>query len=342
MKKRFFWISLVSCALLVVSYSLAGPAWAGFAKKPKYILNFGHCVPEDHPYHIGAVRFQEAAAARSDGELKIEIFPNFQLGSEQEQYKACQMGTQDIALGAINNAAPFWPPFNVFIMPYLFRSLEHAWAVADGPVGKELKEKFLKNTGLRTIALFDLGFRSLSNSKRPITKPADLKGVLFRVPKNPVMVETTKAMGADAIPMAWSEVFNALKQGVVDGQDTPPAVTLSMKFYEARQKYYSLTKHFYAYAITLMSEKKYQSLPPHIQKALDLAARDAELYQRGYSVRFTEGSIAALEAHGMKVNDIPDRSAFVKAVEPVWAKFTKEIPEVKVFGDKIRAVPTVH
>jgi len=327
---------------LVAALTAGDPVWAGFAKKPKYILNFGHAVPEDHPYHIGAVRFKEACAFLSDGELQIDIFPNFQLGSEQDQYKATQMGTQDISLGAINNAAPFWPPFNVFIMPYLFRNLEHAWNVADGPVGADLKKKFLEQTGMRTIALFDLGFRSLSNSKRPITKPEDLKGVLFRVPKNPVMVETTKAMGAEAIPMAWSETFNALKQGVVDGQDTPPAVTLSMKFYEARQKFYSLTEHFYAYAITLMNEKKYQSLPPHIQKIVDQASREAELYQRGYSVHYMENSLTALEAHGMKVNDIPDRSAFVKAVEPVWEKFTKEIPEVKFWGDKIRAVPTVR
>ena len=252
------------------------------------------------------------------------------------------MGTQDIALGAINNAAPFWPPFNVFIMPYLFKSYEHAWNVADGPVGTELKEAFLKNTGLRTVALFDLGFRSLSNSKRPITKPEDLKGVLFRVPQNPVMLDTTKAMGAEAIAMAWSETFNALKQGVVDGQDTPPGVTLAMKFHEARQKYYSLTKHFYAYAIVLMNEKKYQSLPPHIKKAFDQAARESELYQRGYSVRYEAGALETLNALGMKVNDIPDRSAFVKAVEPVWAKFSKDIPDVKTWGDKIRAVPTMR
>ena len=342
MKKKFFSVTCVFCMFLVLTFVLADPATAGYPKKGKHILKLGHAVPEDHPYHIGAIRFKEAAAFYSNGELQIHLFPNFQLGSEQDQYKAVQMGTQDISIGAINNAGPFWPPFNVFIMPYLFRSFEHAWNVADGPVGEELKKKFMEKTGMRTIALFDLGFRSLSNSKRPIQKPADLIKVLFRVPKNPVMVETTRAMGAEAIPMAWDETFNALKQGVVDGQDTPPGVTLAMKFYEARQKYYSLTKHFYAYAIVLMNEKKYQSLPPDIQKALDRAIREAELYQRGYSVRYDEGATAALEARGMKVNDIPDRTPFVQAVQPVWEKFTKELPDVKFWGDKIKEVPSLR
>ena len=340
MKKKFFFLFIGVCFSFSVLLSFGDSMASGFPKKPKFTLKLGHCVPEDHPYHIGAVRFKEAAAFYSDGELRIDIFPNFQLGDEQDQNKAVQMGTQDIAIGAINNAAPFWPPFNVFIMPYLFRSFEHAWNVADGPVGAELKKAFLEKTGMRTIALFDLGFRSLSNSKRPIHKPEDLKKILFRVPKNPVMVESTRAMGAEAIPMAWDETFNALKQGVVDGQDTPPGVTLSMKFYEARQKYYSLTKHFYAYAIVLMNEKKYQSLPPEIRMALDKSIRDAELYQRGYSVRYDEGALAALEANGMKVNDIKDRTPFVKAVEPVWEKFSKDIPDLKTWGDKIKKVPS--
>jgi tripartite ATP-independent transporter DctP family solute receptor len=340
MKKGVIWFAVVFSVFLFFSYAMTGSVSAKFPKQPKYTLKLGHCVPEDHPYHIGAVRFKEAAAFYSGGELKIDLFPNFQLGSEQEQYKAVQMGTEDISIGAINNAAPFWPPFNVFIMPYLFKSFEHAWNVADGPVGADLKKAFLEKTGMRTIALFDLGFRSLSNCKRPIHKPEDLKGILFRVPKNPVMVETTRAMGAEAIPMAWSETFNALKQGVVCGQDTPPGVTLAMKFYEARQKYYSLTKHFYAYAIVLMNEKKYQSLPASIRNALDKAIREAELYQRGYSVRYAEGALAALDRHGMKVNDIRDRTPFVKAVEPVWEKFSKDVPGLKSWGDKIKAVPS--
>jgi TRAP-type transport system periplasmic protein len=342
MKKTFLWISIVSCTLLIYSFSLAGAAGVKFAKEPKYKVNFGHGQPEVDPFHIGALRFQEVCAFLSEGELQINIYPSSQLGSEQEQFKACQMGTQDMALGAINNAAPFWSPLNVFIMPYLFRNSEHVWNVADGPVGKALKKKMLEATGLRTVAFFEAGWRSLSNSKRPVSTPGDLKGILFRVPKNPVMLETTKAMGADAIPMAWSETFNALKQGVVDGGDLPPGATLSCKFYEARQKYYSLTKHFYAYGIVLMSDKKYQSFPPHIQKAIDQAGREAEIYQRAYSVRYTEGALAALEAHGMKVNDIPDRTPFVKAVQPVWEKFTKEIPEVKYWGDKIKAVPSLR
>lgn len=339
--KRIVWLRILICALIVVALSMSAPAWAGYAKKPKYRLTLGHCLTEDHSYHKGALYFAEKCALYSNGELKIDIYPNFQLGSEQEQYKAVQMGTQDIAIGAVNNAAPFWPPLNVFIMPYLFRSYEHAFNAVDGPAGAELKEAFRKATGFRSLAFFNVGFRSLGNSKRPIHKPSDLKGILFRVPKNPVMVATTKAMGADAIPMAWSETFNALKQGVVDGHDVPATVCLSMKFHEANQKYYSLTRHFFLFATMLMNDKKYQSLPPHIQRAIDRAAKEAEQYQRGYERRATIAALEQMKAVGVKINDIPDKTPFVKAVQPVWEMVYKKIPEVKYWAEKIRAVPTL-
>lgn len=332
-------IVLLIILSVAVFLPLGGVAKADFAKETKYTLKFGHGLPPDNPYHIGALRFAELCQVYSRGELEVKVYPSMQLGSEQEQFKACQMGTQDIALGAINNAAPFYPPWNVFIMPYAFRSNAHAFNVADGEVGKELKEKYLKATGLRTVSLYHLGFRSLGNSKRAIFKPEDLKGVLFRVPKNPVMIDTTKAMGADVIAMAWSEVFNALKQGVVDGHDVPPGISLSMKFYDAGEKYYSLTKHFYAYACVLMSERNFQKLPPHLQDVVMKAGKEAENYQRWVSTQNTARALDGLRKHGVKVNEVDDLNAFRVLVKPVWEKFGKKIPEIPYWLDKIAAVP---
>ncbi|MCK4785725.1 MAG: TRAP transporter substrate-binding protein [Desulfobacteraceae bacterium] len=341
MNKSYLKISIVFAIVVsITAFGLfSGIAQAGFVKDTKYTLKFGHCLPPDNPYHIGAIRFAELCKVYSKGELETKVYPSFQLGSEQEQFKACQMGTQDISLGAINNAAPFWPPLNVFIMPYAFRSNEHAFNVADGSVGKELKEKFLKATNLRMISLYHLGFRSFGNSKRAIYKPEDLKGVLFRVPKNPVMIDTTKALGADVIAMAWSEVFNALKQGVVDGHDVPPGISLSMKFYDAGEKYYSFTKHFYAFACVLMSEKRFQKLPKHIQDIIIRAGKEAEDYQRWVSIQNTLKAIKGLQEHGVKVNEVDDMKAFRILVKPVWSKYSTKPPEIKYWLDKISAVP---
>jgi len=335
--KSFIVVSIILSVTVLVLFG--GIAQAEFAKKTKYTLKYGHGLPPESAYHEGAVRFAELCEVYSRGELEVKIYPSMQLGSEQEQFKACQIGTQDLALGAINNAAPFYPPWNVFIMPYAFRSNEHAFNVADGVVGKELKEKYLKATGLRTVSLFHLGFRSLGNSKRAIFKPEDLKGVLFRVPKNPVMIDTTKAMGADVIAMAWSEVFNALKQGVVDGHDVPPGISLSMKFYDAGEKYYSLTKHFYAFASVLMCEKSFQKLPKHLQDVVMRAGKEAADYQRWVSLLGTTAALKAMEGHGVKINDVDDMNAFRVLVKPVWAKFGKKIPEIPYWLDKIAAVP---
>ena len=319
-------------------FIFSGTAQADFAKGKKYSLTFGHGLTTDNPYHLGAVRFSELCEIYSRGEIRIKVFPSSQLGSEQAMFKATQLGTQDIALGAINNLAPFWPPMNVFIMPYAFRSNEHAFNVVDGPVGKELREKFLKASGLRIISMYHLGFRSLGNSKRAIYEPKDLDGILFRVPKNPVMLDTTKALGADTIAMAWSEVFNALKQGVVDGHDVPPGISLSMKFYDAGEKYYSLTKHFYAFASVVMSERVFQKLPKHVQEIITRSAQESEKYQRWVSLQNTAKAIGGLEKHGVKVNEVNNPESFQKLVKPVWTKYSKKIPEIKYWLDKIQTV----
>lgn len=320
MKKVFIFGLIFVFVFGFVSFSFASV---------KVNIKLGHAVNEKDAFHICALKFKELAEKNSNGEIKITIYPNRQLGDEKTLLERMKMGIVDA--GAITGGpiVNFVPIFGVTDLPFLFSSPEHAYAVLDGPIGKSLLKK-MEEAGFKGLAFGERGFRNLTNSKRPVRTPQDVKGLKIRVMQNPVYVDTFKALGANAVPMAWGEVLTALQQGTVDGQENPVNVIYAFKLYEV-QKYLSMTRHAYAPMVIMFSLKKWNKIPEKYQKILQDAAQKAAEYEREYDNKNEAVQLKEIEKHGMQVIMDPDIEAFRKAVKPVYdkyeSKFGKELIE---------------
>ena len=329
-RKRYsFFLSLVlalSCLIFLTQTAVAQSLKVKipYIKPVKHQLRLAHGLTPGSPYDKGAHRFAELAAIYSKGEIKIKIFPSAQLGNEQVTAKMVQLGTLDMCLTAVNNSTMWYRPMDIYIMPFIFQNREHVNKVLFGPVGKKLEDGFTKASGMRIISWFEWGDRSIFNKTRSINKPADLKGIKIRVPKNPVMVDTYNAIGATATAIDWGELYSALQQGLADGLEGPPQGMIDMKFYDFL-KYYSYINIFYGLADVFMNEKIFQELSKENQDALIRAGREAGDYQRWISTVSHVDGLQRLTELGITVNKVKDRKAFIDAVQPVWAKYRKKI-----------------
>ena len=334
MKKSIF-LGPLSCLILVIFAGLPLLANAQedlkvkitYIKPTKHELRLAHAVTVGMPYDKGAHRFAELVEIYSQGEIKIKIFPNAQLGNEQTTVKMVQLGTLDLSLQAVNNTTMWYRPMDIYIMPFIFRDREHAKKVVFGPLGKELEENFMKASGFRNISWFEWGDRSIFNKIRPINKPEDLKGIKIRVPKNPTMVDTYNAIGATATAIDWGELHSALQQGLADGLEGPPQGMIDMKFHDFL-KFYSYVNIFYGLSNIIINEKLFQSLSKESQKAVLRAGFEAGEYERWLSTIDHVKGLENLTKLGIKVNVVKDRQAFVDRVKPVWEKYRDKI------GDK--------
>jgi tripartite ATP-independent transporter DctP family solute receptor len=237
-----------------------------------------------------------------------------------------QLGTLEMTLVSTAPLSSFTKKFLVFDLPFIFKDTASARKVVDGPIGTQLLDS-LKDQGIIGLAYFENGFRHVTNNKRPIEKPEDLKGLKIRTMENPVHMATFKVLGADPTPMAFGELFTALQQGTIDGQENPLPVIDTSKFYEV-QKYLSLTGHFYAPAPLLISKSFFESLSPDIQNAIKEAAIEARDYERKLLDEMNAKLVDELQKKGMQINEV-DKEAFVKAVQPVYKQFEADItPEL--------------
>jgi len=297
-----------------------------YVQKTQKTLRLAHGLTPGSPYDLGAKRFAELLDTYTHRAMQVKIFPSAQLGVEQNTAKDVQLGTLDLSLVAINNASMWYKPLDVTILPFIFRDRAHAEAVIAGKVGEELFENYRKASGVRIISVFEWGDRAIMNKTRAIEKPADLKGVKLRLPKNSVMLDTYNALGATTTAIDWGELYAALQQGTADGLEGPPQGMIDMKFTDFL-KHYSYINIFYGLAVIVMNDKAFMALPKTQQAAILRAGREAGEYQRWVSaVSHVEG-LANLQKLGVKVNVIADRQAFVKAVQPVWEKYKAEIGE---------------
>jgi tripartite ATP-independent transporter DctP family solute receptor len=265
-------------------------------------IRFGHLNNPDHPVSIGVKKFAEIVAAKSGGKLQVKEFPSNQLGTEQQQTSALQGGVQEMQAPATTSLVGIVKDYGVIDFPFTVSTYAQAFALLDGPLGKALFEK-LPDKGLVGLAYWDLGFRNVTNSKRPIAKPEDLDGLKLRVIPNPVFLDTFKAFKANPVPMSFSELYTALETKTVDGQENPYAVILSNKFYEV-QKFVSGTNHVYGTNIILVSRKFWDRLSPTEQKILQDAALEARDYQRAVSRSAAEKAVGELTAKGMQFNEV--------------------------------------
>ena len=229
-------------------------------------IRFGHLNNTDHPTSFGVKKFAELVAAKSGGKIKVQEFAASQLGNELQQQSALQGGVQEMLVASTTSLAGIVKEFGLFDFPFLFSNARQADAMVDGPLGKMISER-LAEKGVVVLGFFDLGFRNVTNSKRPITKAEDLEGLKLRVIPNPVFLETFKTFKANPLPMPFAELYNALESKAVDGEENPYSVILSSKFYEV-QKFVSGTNHVYATNPVQISKRFWDKLSPAEQKLL--------------------------------------------------------------------------
>jgi TRAP-type transport system periplasmic protein len=308
------WLALVSVSGgLNVAVAQTTPAKA----TEKATLRLGHVLAPSHPYHLGSVRFAELVNKKAGGKIEIQVFHSSQIGSERDLVEGLQLGTVDLAI-APGTIALFLPKMGVFDLPFIFRDRPHAYKVLDGPIGQEVAAELPKK-GLRLLAYWENGFRQITNSKRPILKASDLAGLKLRTPENKVQVAMFKEWGANVTSMSFGELFTALQQGTVDGQENPLAIIYTSKLSEV-QKFLSLSGHMYMPAHLLISEKTRGRLSPEGLKALQEAAIEARDYERNLIAESDTKLVDELKKAGMRVNEV-DKASFMPGAKKVWETF---------------------
>ncbi|MET3604353.1 tripartite ATP-independent transporter DctP family solute receptor [Sphaerotilus sulfidivorans] len=306
--------TLIRAALAVAAALAMAPA--AMAQTTK--LTLGHGAAPGNPRHEAAVKFAELVKARTAGRIEVQVSPSAQLGDDAAMVTALRTGALDLSANSQGAVAAVVPEYAAFGMPFLFASLPQAWKVLDGALGKELADKSAEK-GLIVLGYWDNGVRHMSNSKRPILKPADLQGMKMRTPPDAVTVDIMKALGAEAQQIKFAELYVALQQGVVDGQENPLMNIHASKLYEVN-KFVSLTGHKYEMTPFLMSKRSWERLPEADRKALNEAAAEATALQRKLSQEADEKLVAELKAKGVRV-DVADKAAFEQATAQVDDKW---------------------
>lgn len=287
-------------------------------------IRWGHLNNTDHPVSMGVKKFQEIVAQKSGGKLKVREYPANQLGSEMQQQSALRGGTQEMQSPATTSLVGIVKEYGLIDFPFIVSTPAQADALLDGPFGKALLDK-LPEKDLVGLGYWDLGFRNVTNSKRPITKGADLDGIKIRVIPNPVYLETFKAFRANPVPMSFTELYGALENRTVDGQENPFAVILSNKFFEV-QKYLSQTNHTYSTNIILVSKKFWDKLSDTEKRILNEAAIEARDYQRKVSREAAAKAVDELKAKGMQVNELApaELGQMRETTKSIAARFSAE------------------
>jgi tripartite ATP-independent transporter DctP family solute receptor len=293
-------------------------------------IKFGHLNNTDHPVSLGTRRFAELVATKSGGRLKVQEFPSSQLGNELQQQSALQGGVQEMSAPATTSLAGIVKEFGLVDFPFAVSTYAQADALLDGPFGQALLAR-LPEKGLVGLGYWDLGFRNVTNSRRPIARAEDLEGLKLRVIPNPVFLDTFKAFKANPVPMPFAELYGALETKAVDGQENPFAVILSNKFFEVN-KYVSGTQHVYAANILLVSKKFWDRLSPTEQKILHDAADEARSYQRQTSRAAAQKAVGELQAKGMLYNEVSpaERARMGAIAKAVTDRFTSSYDPVIV------------
>lgn len=309
-------------ALALAATLAAGAAQAQFSER-NFKLSSGS--GKDHPTGDGIVKMNACLQAKSGGRMKITPYFDNQLGNDNTATQSVRSGQIDMVLPSTAPLVPIVPELGVLDLPFLFDSEAEADAVLDGKAGQWLAAK-LPAAGLVNLAYWENGFRNATNNKRPIARIEDFGGLKMRVMQNPVYIDTFKELGANAVPMAFSEVYSALETKTVDGQENPFALIDNMKFYEV-QKYLSLTRHSYAALAMLMSKKVWDGLSAPEQEALKACAAEGRDEERKVSRAKAGQILEGLKGKGMTINEIPpaEMQRIREKVKVVWDRQAKTI-----------------
>jgi tripartite ATP-independent transporter DctP family solute receptor len=281
-------------------------------------LKLGHVLPPAHNWHVAASGFADEVKAATAGRVEIKVFPNSQLGTETAMIEGLQLGTVEMGLIGGASFQNIEPKLGLEGLPYAFSDHQHAYRVFDGEAGTRLFG-LLEKKGVKGLAWWENGFRNMTNSKRAINAPADLTGLKIRVTPDKIRLDTFKGLGALPVPMAFAELYSALQQGAVDGQENPLAIIFSSNFFEV-QKYLSLTNHVWSSATLVMAKGVWDKVSPADQQIIQKVAFTWRDKQRKMVQESSEDFLSKLKAKGMQVST-PNNELFVKAVAPVWKQY---------------------
>ena len=285
-------------------------------------LKLGYILAKNSQLGAGATVFADEVARRTQGRYRIGQYPNAELGGEVEMMKAVQLGTIDLAFITGAPVPNFVPEAGIFGIPFLFRDAQHAHAVLDGPIGDELLRKFTAKDMI-ALAWGENGMRHLTNSKRPIVTPDDLKGLKLRVPQSDTMVAGFKGLGADVSQLAFPELYGALQTGKFDGQENPIATIVASKFNQV-QKYLTMSGHIYDPAVFLISKDLYEEMSAADRAAFVEAAKLGGEASRKFAAQAEAQGVAALQSQGMQVVTSIDKGKFAAAMAPTMPAFEQK------------------
>lgn len=266
------------------------------------VIKFGHNTNPGHPMSQGVLKFGELVAAKSGGKIQVKEFASSVLGPDMQQLSATQGGVQEMNLSATSFVASLVKEFSLIDLPFSVTTPVQADTLLQGEFGKALLQK-LPEKNLIGLDYWDVGFRNLTNSRKPVETVEDMKGLKTRVMGNPLFVDSFNALGTNPVPMAFSEVYGALESRAIDAQENPFNTVLTSKFYEV-QKYLSVTNHSYTTVVVLISKRFWDRLSATEQKIIRDSALEAGIFQRKVSREMADNSRKELESKGMKVNDV--------------------------------------
>jgi tripartite ATP-independent transporter DctP family solute receptor len=295
-------------------------------------LKMNISISQNSHYGVAIDTFAREVEKRTNGRYKVQNFYAGALGAERESIEALQIGTLDLTMTSTGPVPNFVPDVAILDIPFLFRDYAHARAVLDGPIGRDMLKKF-DAKGITALAWGENGFRHMTNSKHPVNGPDDLKGLKMRTMENPVHIQAYKAFGIIPTPMAFTEVFTALQQGTVDGQENPVSVITAAKLDQV-QKYMTLTGHVYSPALILMSKAQYDKLSAADKQAFMEAATEAVKANRARIDEDEKKAVADLRSKGMTIVENPDKAKFQAALGPTFTEFGKKFGQDNI--DKIR------
>jgi tripartite ATP-independent transporter DctP family solute receptor len=318
----------LAAALGAVALSMVAPAWAQIE------IKFGHVGEPGSLFAASAEEFAKRANAKLGDKAKVVVYGSSQLGGDKELLQKLKLGTVDMALPStvMSSEADI---FGVFEMPYLVKDREHMKRIEKELFWSKI-EPAAEKKGLKVIAVWENGYRHITNNKRPINTPDDLKGIKLRVPEGKWRVKMFQVYGANPSPMKFSEVFTALQTGVMDGQENPFTQIYSAKFQEV-QKYLSLTGHVYTPAYVTVGARKWATLPADVRKILEDTAKETQAFVYERAAKDDEDLLNKIKAAGVQVNT-PNKDAFVAASKPVYDEFAKEVPGSKEVIDRAIAL----
>lgn len=314
-------VSLLVCALF-----LACTVQTASAEK---VIKVGHATPVTDAMHLAWSFFKEKVEADSNGKLKVEIYPNAALGNDRELFEAVMLGDLTCCSGSSSPLAAFVPDLFILDVPFTFGTRDDVWQALDGPLGQALDKKMAQK-GIVNLGYWENGFRNITNNKRPIHTAKDLEGIKLRTMENPIHMAAWKALGANPTPMSFGEVFTALQQGTVDGQENPYALIYNCKFFEV-QKYISDTHHIFTSYVPIINKEFLDGLSDEEKNIVLTAAKEMRDYQRKIAIELEDKCRAGILKSGIEATDLTpeERATFRIAIEPALKMAEERVsPEI--------------